>query len=233
MEQVESYMRDLREWLAGTADAAPEEMSDFFCKRLDGYEQHMAIWKHSYQRFAELLPEECRTILDLGCGTGLELDPLWRIHPDLHVTGIDLCNEMLDELKKKYPDKQLVTVCADYFQYDMGHDRWDAVISFESLHHFLPDAKLGLYQKICSALKAGGVFLLGDYIACCEEEETLLRDVCMEKRKRFAVPEDRFIHFDIPLTLEHELALLDQAGFRAGKAWDAPEEATLIVAKKK
>lgn len=140
---------------------------------------------------------------------------------------------MLDELKKKYPDKQLVTVCADYFQYDMGHDRWDAVISFESLHHFLPDAKLGLYQKICSALKAGGVFLLGDYIACCEEEETLLRDVCMEKRKRFAVPEDRFIHFDIPLTLEHELALLDQAGFRAEKAWDAPEEATLIVAKKK
>lgn len=231
-EQMENYMEDLRKWLAETADLAPEEMADFFSNRLSGYEQHMAVWEQSYQRFAGLLPKGCRNVLDLGCGTGLELDRIWQKYPDLCVTGVDLCPEMLKELEKKHPEKQLTTVCADYFQYDLGCNRWDAVISFESLHHFLPDAKGELYQKIHASLKEGGVFLLGDYTACCEEEETLLRSEYQKRRKRFGIPENQFIHFDIPLTLEHELALLRKAGFRAEKVLDAPNEATLITAEK-
>lgn len=231
-EQMESYMEGLKKWLAETEDLAPEEMADFFSKRLGGYEQHMAIWERSYQRFAELIPKNCRNVLDLGCGTGLELDRIWQGYPDLCVTGVDLCPDMLEELKKKHPEKRLAVVCADYFQYDPGCDQWDAVISFESLHHFLPDAKKGLYQKIYGALKEGGVFLLGDYIACCEEEETLLRSEYQKRRERFAVPEGQLIHFDIPLTLEHELALLREAGFRAEEVTDAPEEAAIIIAEK-
>ena len=56
-EQMENYMEDLRKWLAETADLAPEEMADFFSNRLSGYEQHMAVWEQSYQRFAGLLPK--------------------------------------------------------------------------------------------------------------------------------------------------------------------------------
>ena len=232
MEQKEQYMRDLKQWLSDTSDSPLEEMADFFKKRLDDYEQHMAIWEKSYQRFAELLPGDCRSILDLGCGTGLELDQIWQKNPDIAVTGVDLCQDMIDRLRQKHPKKKLVTVCRDYFQYDFGSGKWDAVISFESMHHFLPEAKKALYQKIFHSLKAGGIFLLGDYIACCEEEEALLRSVYTEKRSKSAVPEHDFVHFDIPLTLEHELALLQSAGFHAEKIWDAPEEADIIVAKK-
>ena len=36
--------------------------------------------------------------------------------PDLRVTGIDLTQAMLDELKKKHPEANLRLICGDYFQ---------------------------------------------------------------------------------------------------------------------
>lgn len=233
MEQTLKYMQALKNWLADTSDAALEEMADFFSNRIDDYEQHMAIWEKSYQSLADLLSPQCQSILDLGCGTGLELDKIWQKNPDIAVTGVDLCRSMLDKLLEKHSDKHLTTVCQDYFQYDLGVSRWDCVISFESLHHFLPERKKELYQKIFNSLKEDTLFLLGDYIACCEEEEELLRSVYLEKRKKFAIPENCFVHFDIPLTLEHELELLQNAGFIIEKILDVPEEATIIAAKKR
>lgn len=228
----EGYMKELKAWLRAVKDDGPEEMGRFFEKRVDGYEEHMSVWKGAYCRFASLLAPECRKILDLGCGTGLELDEIWKRDASVSVTGVDLCSAMLERLKEKHGDKPLEAVCMDYFRFDMGEGKWDAVISFESLHHFLPEQKGLLYDRIYKGLKAGGSFLLGDYIACCDEEETLLRSVCLEKRERFMVPADAFIHFDIPLTLEHELELLRKAGFAETKVWDCIEGATLIEAKK-
>lgn len=232
MKSQEQYLTELQQWLTDTADEPLEEMAGFFTSRLGDYEQHMAIWEKSYRTFAGLLPATCRRILDLGCGTGLELDRIWERFPQIEVTGVDLCQDMLDVLQKKHPDKQLTTVCMDYFQYDLGVETWDAVISFESLHHFLPERKGGLYKRIARSLRDGGVFLLADYTACCEEEEGLLRDVCFERRKKWNVPAERYVHFDIPLTLEHEMGLLQDAGFSIQQVIDEPEEATLIVAKR-
>ena len=230
MKTSEEYLQNLKQWLRDTADSPLEEMSDFFTKRLQDYEEHMSIWEKSYQIFAEVLPSECQKILDLGCGTGLELDKIWQKTPVIEVTGVDLCQSMLDKLLKKHSDKRLTVVCQDYFKYDFGNDKWDAVISFESLHHFLPERKKELYQKVYHGLKCGCVFLLGDYIACCDEEEELLRSVYLKKRKQFAIPDDSFVHFDIPLTLEHEKELLQNAGFVIEKTLDG--DATIIIAKK-
>ena len=181
MQSLEEYMQGLKQWLQDTKDSPLEEMSDFFTKRLQGYEEHMSVWEESYRMFAEILPLDCRKILDLGCGTGLELDRIWKRNPDIEVTGVDLCQSMLDKLREKHSDKQLTIVCEDYFQYDFGRGKWDTVISFESLHHFLPERKRALYRKIYESLKVGGIFLLGDYIASCDEEEALLRGVYLER----------------------------------------------------
>lgn len=145
---------------------------------------------------------------------------------------MDLCQNMLDKLLKKHSDKRLTTVCEDYFQYDPGQDKWDAVISFESLHHFLPERKKELYRKVYNSLKRGGIFLSGDYIACCDEEEEILRQVYLKKRKQFAIPDQCFVHFDIPLTLEHEKELLLSAGFVIEEVRDNPDGATIIKAGK-
>ena len=230
MESTEKYLQDLKQWLQDTADSPLEEMSDFFAKRLDDYEEHMSVWEQSYQIFAESLPSKCKNILDLGCGTGLELDKIWQKNSHIEVTGVDLCQSMLDKLLKKHSDKHLTIVCQDYFKYDFGYDKWDAVISFESLHHFLPERKMELYQKVYYGLKRGGAFILGDYIACCDEEEELLRSVYLKKRKQFSIPDNSFVHFDIPLTLEHEKELLQNVGFVIEKTLDG--DATIIIAGK-
>ena len=65
------------------------------------------------------------------------------------------------------------------------------------------------------------------------EEETLLRGVYLEKRKQSGIPDERFVHFDIPLTLEHETELIQDAGFVIEKVLDNPDGATLIAAGKK
>lgn len=76
-ENPELYMQNLKKWLAETANQEPEEMSAFFSTRKDNYEEHMKKnWAKDYRKFSEKLPPECRHILDLGCGTGLELDEL-------------------------------------------------------------------------------------------------------------------------------------------------------------
>lgn len=232
MKSTEKYIQDLKQWLADTRNSPLEEMADFFRKRLHDYEEHMSVWEESYRVFAGSLPPGCRNILDLGCGSGLELDKIWAKDPGLAVTGVDLCQDMLDRLQKKHSDKLLTLVCEDYFRYDPGSDKWDAVISFESLHHFLPEPKKVLYQKIFCSLKAGGVFLLGDYIACCDEEEELLRSTYLDKREKSAIPSGKFVHFDIPLTLGHESALLEEAGFVIEKVTDVPDGATIILAGK-
>lgn len=192
----------------------------------------MSIWEKSYQMFADCLPSDCRKLLDLGCGTGLELDRIWQRDPRIEVTGIDLCRDMLDKLQAKHSDKKLVTVCEDYFQYDLGHEMWDAVISFESLYHFLPEQKETLYQKVYHSLEDGGIFLLGDYIACCDDEEELLRNVCLKKRQKQGIAEECFVHFDIPLTLEHETRIMEKVGFHIEKVLEDPDGATIIIAKK-
>lgn len=231
-ENIEQHMQELRDWLLETADVELEEMGDFFTRRIGDYEEHMSIWSRAYQRFAQLLPANVKSILDLGCGTGLELDEIWKKCSDVAVTGVDLCQSMLEKLKEKHSDKKLQIICEDYFQYEFGVEQWEAVVSFESLHHFFPNQKKVLYGKICQSLKKGGQFILGDYIACCDEEEKLLQEIYAQKRKKSDIPEDTFVHFDIPLTLEHELKIMREAGFSVVKQIESMDGVTIMVVEK-
>ena len=67
-----------------------EKMSDFFEARLDGYDEHMMTNIESANEFypftAKQLPtsESCQ-ILDLGCGTGLELQEYYTLNPTARV----------------------------------------------------------------------------------------------------------------------------------------------------
>lgn len=212
-ENIPAYMEELKAWLEKTADLPAEEMSDFFTARLEEYEPHMALWTEAYQEMPRLLPERMECLLDLGCGTGLELEHIFAHFPALSVTGIDLCPGMLDALRGKFPNRTLTLRCEDYFQADLGETRFDAAVSFETLHHFRPERKRELFRKLYAALKPGGIYLQTDYLACCEEEERLLFAEAERKRRLAGIPDQVFVHLDTPLTLEHECTLLRDAGF--------------------
>ena len=228
---IPQYMAELKAWLKETREVPLEQMDGFFTKRISGYEEHMRVWKEAYQAFPSYLPP-METLLDLGCGTGLELDEIWKRFPDVHVTGVDLCAAMLEKLKEKHGEKRMKLVLGDYFTVDLGENKFDCAVSFESLHHFSLLQKKELYGKIFRALKPGGAFFNCDYIACCREEERLLSSAWEERREKARIPEHALIHFDTPLTLDHELQAMREGGFQDARPLFSIQGATLVAAAK-
>lgn len=195
-----------------------EKMDRFFENRLAGYDEHMLTAIEGAAEFypftAAQLPLKAEAeILDLGCGTGLELEAYLGLNPSARITGIDLSNGMLAALERKFPGKTLHLICGSYFDIPFGENRFDAVVSVESLHHFTADKKQFLYQKIYCSLKAGGCFVLTDYFA---ESEALEREYFENLRKlksEQGISDHEFYHYDTPLTVDHEINVLKAAGF--------------------
>ena len=210
-----SDFTSIKQWLKSTEDEPLETMSGFFDRRVDSYEDHMRPWRAYYRWLGELIPAQAETLLDLGCGTGLELDEIFRLHPDIRVTGIDLAPGMLARLREKHPERKLTLTVGDYLTVPLAPCAFDVAVAFETLHHCPPETKLGLFRRIFAALRPGGMLLEGDYIAESDEMETYLFQELARRRARQHVPEGTFVHFDTPLTLAHELSLLRQAGFTA------------------
>lgn len=195
-----------------------EKMDDFFTARVNGYDEHMKSnikgADSFYKYTASLLPKEKNAnVLDLGCGTGLELEEFFSINLSAKVTGIDLTKAMLDSLKTKFPDKDITTICGSYFEVPFGVDIFDAAVSVESLHHFTKEEKISLYTKLRKSLKPDGYFILTDYFADLDEQEVCFRQELLRIRQEQNLPDDVFYHYDTPLTVEHEKKALLAAGF--------------------
>ena len=195
-----------------------EKMADFFENRLDGYDEHMMTNIEAADEFypftAKQLPttENCH-ILDLGCGTGLELQEYYSLNPSARITGIDLSQGMLSALKKKFADKDITLICGSYFDVPFGMSLFDSAVSVESLHHFTKAEKVPLYTKLRRALKDGGYFVLTDYFSLTDEEEQMHRQNLSELKTEQGISDDAFYHYDTPLTVKHETEALLEAGF--------------------
>lgn len=214
-----------------------EKMDTFFAARLNGYDEHMKrdiIGATEFYPFtASLLPQKPKAkVLDLGCGTGLELEDYFMLNPQAEVTGIDLSKEMLNSLKAKFSDRNITLIQASYFDEPFGENKFDAAVSVESLHHFPADMKLNLYRKLYLSLTKEGYFVLTDYFAESEKAESeYFHHLKMLKQKQ-GLADDAFYHYDTPLTVEHETEVLRRAGFSSVdiiKNWEATF--TLIVKK--
>lgn len=195
-----------------------EKMNEFFSKRLDGYEEHQlnAIdgAREFYPFTASLLPvQNGAAVLDLGCGTGLELEYYFKFNPTAKITSIDLSEDMLAALKQKFSGKAITAIHGSYFDIPFEKDRYDAAVSVESLHHFTKEEKTSLYKKVLQALAADGFFILTDYFARTEEEENFFRRELLRLKAAQGIIDNALYHYDTPLTAEHEMQILREAGF--------------------
>lgn len=212
-----------------------EKMDDFFAQRVDGYDEHMKTNIQGADEFysftASLLPKiSGAMVLDLGCGTGLELEEYFRLNGSAVITGIDLSISMLNALKKKFPDKDLTLIHNSYFDEPFGKAVFDAAVSVESLHHFTAEKKEKLYRKLHASLKKDGYFVLTDYFAESEASEQEYFENLKKIRREQGISDDSFYHYDTPLTVGHETEALMNAGFSSveiQKRWGATH--TLIA----
>ena len=206
-----------------------EKMDAFFEARLEGYDAHMLNNIQGAGEFypftADCLPlREAARILDLGCGTGLELEYYFARNPSARVTGIDLSQGMLGVLRAKFPDKSLELVQGSYFDVPFGVELYDAAVSVESLHHFTRDEKTALYRKLREALKPGGYLILTDYFAADDREEQFFRSELLRLKGEAGITDGGLYHYDIPLTVENETGALLDGGFHKVKvlrSWGA------------
>ena len=213
-----------------------EPMADFFAARIEGYDEHMINevegCKEGYEKIAELIPAQTSTLLDLGCGTGLELDYILLRYPNIKVTGIDLSAEMLEKLKNKHPENSIALICGDYFTTPFGINKFDTAVSVESLHHFTAEKKSGLYKKIFDSLTENGIYIECDYMVETQAEEDFFMAENARLRAEQNIPEDAFYHYDTPLTVNTQISLLSSAGFKEINKLFRIGGTVLLIAKK-
>ena len=211
-------------------------MADFFAARVDEYDNHMMNdvvgCKEGYIKMAELLPETVVDLLDLGCGTGLELDEIFKIRLNIKVTGVDLSKAMLEVLKQKHPKKNLTLINANYFDYDFGIEWFDAIISFQTMHHFSHEQKIQLYSRIYSALKPGGKYIECDYMVIEQKDEDYNFKESVRIRNEQNITDGEFYHYDTPCTIENQLKMLRRAKFEKVEMVWRLENTTIVVAER-
>ncbi len=96
-EELKKYMLDLKKWLAQERDKPIEEMADFFSNQIDNYDNvHLNNWAEEYAHIADYFDTSINSLLDIGCGTGLELASIYQKFPNVKITGIDLSKDMLE-----------------------------------------------------------------------------------------------------------------------------------------
>lgn len=215
-----------------------ERMEEFFNNRADGYEEHMMNNVEGadeyYAETAKLIPkDEKLKILDLGCGTGLEIDEILTRNPDVHITAIDMAEDMVKKIKEKHADKinQINIIIDNYLEYGFDKDKFDAAVSVESLHHFSHEEKIKLYTKIYKSLNENGIFIDTDYVAPDQEFEDYHYKENAKMRLEFGINNGLY-HYDTPCTVENEKKFLIKSGFKSAEVVWKKGSTAIIVAKK-
>jgi tRNA (cmo5U34)-methyltransferase len=221
-----------------TEPQPPEEMASFFDERAEGYDEHMResviVFKAFYESIASPIPTtgEALQILDIGCGTGLELDSIFKKAKNALVTGIDLSQKMLVQLHRKYNQRlaQIALIQGSYLEIPLEGSHYDFAVSVMTLHHLLPNRKKRLYKKFRQALKEGGKYIEGDYVVSKEKERQLIAEFRAKTEHMGKVGGE--YHLDIPLSFKTQQSLLIEAGFRRVETVFQKGEAAVYVAEK-
>jgi tRNA (cmo5U34)-methyltransferase len=121
----------------------------------------------------------------------------------------------LDISIRNHPGRetQITVTEASYVDWEYPKDAFDLAVSNQTMHHFLPGKKTEIYRKILGALKPGGSYIEGDFIV---DDSLAEQYKARYKRLTANLPktaDSGAYHIDIPLTVETQKKLLQDAGF--------------------
>ena len=213
----------------------PTEMAQFFNERADGYEGHMRSFVSDlYDVISTPIPatNEPISILDLGCGTGLEFETVFARAPNALITGVDISEEMLSRLRKKYQARmsQIRLIHGFFERVFPSKDAYDYVLSVMALHHLLPAPKRKLYRKVRKSLRTGGRYVEGAYVVSKREEREFLSGY-NKTTEEYQLSPNKIYHIDLPCSIKTQIELLTKAGFKKVRTIWKKGEAAIFVAE--
>jgi len=134
------------------------------------------------------LPEDCGSILELGCGTGILTGMIREARPRAEITGIDLSPEMLKVASGKL-GLESVTFLARDLRDPWPEKTFDAIVTSLCLHHVSPNDRYSVARRAARVLNPGGRFICGDiFRAATDWEERLLTESWVRAMKRGGAP---------------------------------------------
>lgn len=219
-----------------------EKMEDFFNSRNEVYDkEHLAGidgGMEGKKTAVSFLPKDAKDIIDFGIGTGLELGWIFKHSPNAVVTGVDVSEKMLERLLEKHGRQKIVIKKADYLEYEVEAESFDAALSIMSFHHYPHDVKEKLYKKIFNGLRAGGVYVECDYMLSEHEYEDpqKLEDHYFAEYARLKAEQGlaggQEYHYDTPCTVQNQKNLLSAAGFgKVSEVWRKGNTVILVAEK--
>lgn len=214
-----------------------EKMDSFFNERADGYDTHMKNIVISFDEFYYKISEPINQlkknieILDIGCGTGIEIQYLFDQNPNIKITAVDLSEKMLAKLKEKYKNKinQITVVNNSYLEFNIKENFYDYIISVMTLHHLTYDKKINLYKKIYNGLKDNSYYIEGDYIVSKNDEELYLEKY---NKQTSSLDMNKKYHIDIPFSIETQIQLYKEANFKNVEIIFQTEKSAVFKVKK-
>jgi tRNA (cmo5U34)-methyltransferase len=152
---------------------------------------------------------DARRVLELGVGTGETTRRVLARYPDAEIVGIDASAEMLGRAREAFPAADLrVSRLED----DLPDGPFDLVISCLVVHHLDGVGKRDLFERIATALRPGGRFVLADVVVPQRPEDAVAP----------LTPD-----FDLPDSADDQLAWLRAAGFEPTLEWEWKDLAVL------
>lgn len=223
---------NIPEWMRGGI----EELYGCFNDTADLWDKKFGVDPDNpfYQTVARQIPTTQAEvdILDLGCGTGIQLEFVFARAPNARVTGIDLAPNMLEQLRYKFGSfsAQMRLVQGSLLDLSLGEDEYDYAISTLTMHHLPPEEKVRVYGKVRKALRPTGLYVEGDQSNTPEGEKNTLY---WYNRWIAKLPGGNRAewNYDITLTVETQKRLLREAGFSDVQLeWENPGRLAVLAA---
>jgi ubiquinone/menaquinone biosynthesis C-methylase UbiE len=125
------------------------------------------------RELAEVLPERCERVLDLGCGDGRLIEVVLAARPSTQsAIGLDHSPPMLERARSRFIGDERVAI----EDHDLaarlpgaGAGAFDAIISGFAIHHLAHERKRSLFDEVVRRLRPGGVFANLEVVQCATE----------------------------------------------------------------
>ncbi|MDL2238008.1 class I SAM-dependent methyltransferase [Christensenellaceae bacterium OttesenSCG-928-K19] len=159
-------------------------------------------------------------VIDLGCGTGTISKAVKDKFSNIHLTCVDIAENMLDIASVKNGSATKL-IQADFNTF-VFPEKYDVVVSSLALHHLETESdKLKFYKAIFDAMNPGGIFINIDVV---QSDDPELQEIYLQKWKDYMLTNTsqaevegkwlpNYYAEDRPISLIKHLDMLREVGF--------------------